>query len=94
MIFNLLSLANVLAGLLLFYCSLRYYRQWRGLKPWVWIKLLYALLGAYWAAVYLVVLLAPQGAVEMASFGQTWLRPANTLTLAAMAAGAWMGMRR
>lgn len=93
MLADLLSVANVLTGLMLAVASLRNWRKVRGL-PWAWVKLAYAIVGLYWAGLYVVVLLTPIGVFDSIWFGRTLVRPALTITLAIMASGAIVGAKR
>ena len=51
-----------------------------------WIRILLVIIGLYWCALYIFVALVPPGTIEAVYFGQVFVRPAFTVTLAAMAA--------
>ncbi len=83
----MLAIINAaLAGMLMVF-SLRYIRL-KGATAARWIKILQALIGAYWCGLYVWVAIVPVGIVDPVWFGQVWVRPAFTVTLAVMAGGA------
>lgn len=83
---NVLAMTNaVLAGIITVF-ALRYLRSHR---PYARaLKVAYAIIGAYWCGLYIWVAVTPIGAVDPVWFGQTFVRPAFTVTLAVMASGA------
>lgn len=91
-----LSIMNIIAGTLVAVIDFYYWIKYR-LETWRWIKLYYAIVGFYWALLYTYVLLAslnvfPQ--IDSVTFGRVFFRPAITITLSAIAAGAIIRMRR
>jgi len=90
---NVLSGANICLGIIMSWASFRYYLRKRG-RPWAWIKLAYVLIGIYWAGIYVIVLVYPATFFDPVWFGQALFRPALTITLAVMAAGSIIGVKR
>lgn len=91
-----LSFANIVAGLIVAIIDFYYWYKFKH-ESWRWIKLLYALVGAYWALLYIYVVLAafdllPQ--IDSVTFGRVFFRPAITVTLGAIAGGAIIRMKR
>lgn len=84
---------NLTLGVLLALFSLRSFRVYRG-EPWAWLSLAKILLGLYWAGIYGFVLIIEPGIYDSVRFGQIFIRPALTITLAIIAAGAIMGAKR
>ena len=88
---ELLSITNVILGMIIvaveLYCAI---------KLRLVIKLLYVVLGLYWAGLYVFIFLAPPGLYNTPGFSQIFIRPAFTVTLAVMAIGAirrWVNYR-
>jgi len=82
-----LAWLNAVLGAILAVFSLRY--VWREKSVACWLKILYALIGLYWCALYVFVALTPPGLfMDSVTFGQVFVRPAFTVTLAVMAGGA------
>lgn len=92
---NALSFSNIVfAGLLAILCFVQAKRHQRGFMRVLMI--LFGLIGMYWSVLYVWILLAPIGIVDPVWFGQVFVRPAFTFTLALMASMAmyrWRGMR-
>jgi hypothetical protein len=86
MIATFLAALNAVLGLLLAVFALRYARQ--ATAAAVWLKWLHVMCGLYWCGLYTFVAIFPAGYIEPVWFGQTFVRPAFTLTLAIMASGA------
>lgn len=85
--------ANIFLGILLAISQIKVWRQLNGVC-WKWIKLVSGLLGIYWAGVYIVVALtAPGDYLDPVRFGQIFIRPALTVTLGVMCAGALLRQR-
>lgn len=87
-----LSLVNVFFALLLgIYCI----KQTIKLRGFMKVLMaLFAGVGLYWCGLYVYVFLAPIGGVDPVWFGQVFVRPAFTFTLALMASMAvyrWRG---
>ncbi len=81
---DLLILANIGMGLLLGVLELNCWRT--SCDPIRWMRLFRAVIGFYWAGIYLVVLIKGD-ALNMDTV-QILVRPAITVTLAAMASWA------
>lgn len=81
----LAAINAILAGFLVGF-SLRYIRAAKTKARW--LKIIYALIGLYWCVLYTWVAIVPVGIVEPVWFGQVFVRPAFTVTLAVMAGGA------
>jgi hypothetical protein len=86
MVADLLAALNAVLGLLLAVFALRYARH--SAAAAVWIKYLTAVVGLYWGGLYIWVLFTPVGLVDPVWFGQVFVRPAFTFTMAVMAAGS------
>ncbi len=71
------------------------FADWRKLRgrPWSWIKLAFALIGAYWMGLYTVILLAPDGYFNPITFGQNYVRPMFLMTLAVILSATLTGRR-
>lgn len=87
-----LSLANVIFALLLaLYCFRQVKRQSGFMRV---LMLFFSLAGLYWAGLYVFVFITPVGIYDPVWFGQIFVRPAFTFTLALMASMAayrWRG---
>lgn len=87
-----LSLANIIFSLLLaLYCFRQVRRQPGFMRV---LMLFFGLVGLYWGGLYVFVFLTPVGLVDPVWFGQIFVRPAFTFTLALMASMAvyrWRG---
>lgn len=80
---DLLSIANIL-----FFGLIAIYSLLQSLHETGFMRLMMAILGlvgAYWAALYLLILVMPQGTFDPIWFGRIAVRPAFTFTGAAMA---------
>lgn len=86
MIASALAWVNAVLALLLVVFAARYVRQPNATARW--IKFVYAMVGIYWFGLYTWVALVPVGIVDPVWFGQVFVRPAFTVTLAVMAGGA------
>jgi hypothetical protein len=84
---------NLCLGAILAVYSFRSYRRYRS-QAWAWISVVKIVLGVYWAGIYIVVLLTEPGGYDSVLFGQVFIRPALTITLAVMAAASIMGTKR
>src|SRR5512139_3799976 len=82
---EILAWVNVILGALITIFTLRYIRKYQSAR---WIKLLYGLIGAYWCGIYLYVAFNEPGVVDPVWFGQVFIRPVNTITLAVIASRA------
>ncbi len=91
---DLLSLANViLAGIGAVMSFLYVYRHPR---PFSWLKIGYGLIGVYWCALYVYILITDVYDIPRIfgiAFGEILVRPAFTFTLAIMASGALWRIR-
>lgn len=64
-------------------------------ERWRWLRMGFLAIGLYWAGLYTFVLLKEPGSYNSVWFGQVFVRPAFTLTLAMMAGSAiWRGRTR
>ncbi len=87
MVASILAWINMALGVALAFFSLRYlHNSSRHIARWV--KILYAAIGIYWGSLYLFVAINPPGVIDPVWFGQVWVRPAFTITIAVMTAGA------
>lgn len=89
-----LSLANIFFGLLIGMYNARQVRQCN--PKMCWLYLITGLLGFYWAGLYVFVFFTRSGTYDAVLFGQVYVRPAFTFTLATMASLAlsrWRGNR-
>lgn len=84
---DLLSGVNIILALIVVFFQIRFTRKNRGVA-WNWLKLLYAIVGTYWAGIYIWVLFAAPGNYDSQWFGQVFIRPAFTFTLSVMVASA------
>lgn len=98
---NVLTLVNILLNVILIYYAWQHVRYLRNLSsklkvpiPWIWVKYGYLLIGALWVALYIFVLATPAGRYDPVWFGQTFIRPLNTLTFAIIATGAIQSYRK
>jgi hypothetical protein len=78
-----LSLANAALALLVLCLAIYDWKCAPGVVRW--LKVFYAVVGAYWFAIYVFVFLTPSGSYDSVFFGQVFIRPAFTVTLAVMA---------
>lgn len=82
-----LAVVNAILALLWAVYSLRYIR--RANARACWIKIISACLGLYFCAMYIFVAFTEPGKyMDPVTFGQLFVRPANTFMLGLMAAGA------
>lgn len=81
---TVLALFNAFIGFAIAVMQIRCFMQLA--QPWRWVKLAYALVGIYWGIIYVYILFAANGPHD--EFGQLYIRPAITLTLAMMMTGA------
>lgn len=86
MIAQILAVTNAIFAGILAVFALRYINR-KG-QPARWLKVIYALIGVYWGILYTWVAIVPPGIVDSVRFGQVFVRPAFTVTLAVMAGGA------
>lgn len=86
MIAEILAWVNAAVGFILAAFALLYLRG--GQRVARWIKIMTLLIGLYWGILYTWVAIVPAGIVDPVLFGQTFVRPAFTVTLAVMAGGA------
>lgn len=85
---KLLIIANIGMGLLLAYLDINIWRK--SFDATRWIRLFYALIGLYWAGLYLYMLIFN----EDPKIIQIFVRPGITVTLAGMASGAIIKARK
>jgi hypothetical protein len=84
---TILAWVNAALGFLLVVFAMRYIRRSTGVA--CWMKMFTVLIGLYWCALYVFVALTPPGLLmDSVAFGQIFVRPAFTVTLAVMAGGA------
>ncbi len=82
----MLAAANVVFALLNVFLQMRLIRRSKNDR---WLRALYILVSLYWAVIYFYIFLfESMDATRTSSFGQVFIRPAFTFTLALMAAGA------
>ena len=93
MIADVFALLNMALAAMLIIFGVRTFRIYRG-QPWRWLILSKMIMGAYWAGVYAWVLVTEPGSFSSVLFGQLFIRPALTITIALMAAGVVMGAKR
>lgn len=87
---NLLIIVNIGMGLLL---AVLEFRCWRSsCDPVRWIRLFYAIVGIYWAGLYLFMII--KGPALDPAVLQIFVRPGITVTLAALASWAIIQMRQ
>ena len=86
MISQILAGVNAILAAILCVFALRYLYKSKTFAKWV--KIATALIGAYWCGLYIFVMIASPENYNPVTFGQTFVRPAFTLTLAVMAGGA------
>lgn len=85
---NLLIIVNIGMGMLLAYLEINFWRK--SFDPMRWIRLFYALIGLYWAGLYLFMVIFNADPETI----QIFVRPGITVTLAAMASGAIIKARK
>lgn len=85
---ELLTIFNILVGLLAFALNLRY--TIRSRSRWRIVKLMTGLSALYMAVIYLVIFLGWVNDVDPISFGQSFVRPAVALLLLSIASGAML----
>lgn len=83
---TILAWVNAALGFTLASFALFYIRKGHGVAGW--IKALTVLVGLYWGGLYTWIAIVPPGIVDSVWFGQVFVRPAFTVTLAVMAGGA------
>lgn len=88
-----LNLLNILFAFGFSVASLIGWRRCRG-HSWAWIKAAFFLLGGYWVVIYVFVAVATPAHYDSTWFGQTFIRPANTLTFGLLLAAAIIGAKR
>lgn len=76
---ELLSISNIIFGLIIAYASIRRRRHFCGFMR-AGVTLL-SIAGLYWTILYVFVLFTPGGAVDPVWFGRIFVRPAFTFTL-------------
>lgn len=81
-----LSLANVFFGLFLALACWRQAARLRGFMRWLMAVL--GLIGLYWGGLYVFIFVTPVGIYDPVWFGQIFVRPMFTFTLAVMASMA------
>lgn len=91
---TLLAIVNAGLGFALCALSSIYYKHTE--ESWKWIKLSYAFIGLYWGCLYSYVIIVnllnlPSDTVI---FGRIFVRPAITVTLGVMLAGAVIRHRK
>lgn len=92
---EIMAFTNAIFALLLAVISLvDYLRCRKNHFGWSWIKIAMALLGFYWCGIYIFAALADSANYNSVNFGQTFIRPAFTLTFALMLSAAIIGIRR
>lgn len=83
---------NVILGLIVAYENALFYKRTHMKNSWHWIKILYAAIGLYWAGLYSYRMFFNTPA-NIAQWHYLYVRPAITITLAAIAASAIMRMK-
>lgn len=83
---DIVNAGSFILAAVLFVLSWNFWRH--SSEYWRWIKLLQAIMGLYWCCVYVYVLFSSHVVYDPVLFGQIFIRPAFTLTLGIMAAGA------
>lgn len=89
---ELLAWANVILALGIGIVQWRCAQKVRGHGYW-WLKIGSSIIGFYWFGLYLFVAFANPDDFNNVIFSQTFVRPAFTLTLGLMLAGAIYKMR-
>lgn len=86
---NLLVISNIILSLIIASLQMRMLYSCRKHQPkWCFIRVLGMLLAMYWAGLYTFVLIQNPENYNAVVFGQVFVRPAFTLTLALMASMA------
>lgn len=87
---TILALTNLILALILAVSQFKVSRLLPKKSCFRWIKIASGCLGVYWAVVYVYVLFTDPATSPINSvlFGQIFIRPAITVTLAVMSAGA------
>lgn len=94
MLADVMSATNVGLGLLLTWLSVRLLvRSQRQHQPGRWLFVLWIMTGLYWAGLYVWVLFARPGAYDPVWFGEIFVLPALTWTLAVFIAGVILKVR-
>lgn len=78
-----LAVSNALLGIFLVAVNVVLFRKMRIARP---LRVMLILIGMYWAGIYTFVYLVKPGYIEPVYFGQVFVRPAFTVTLAIMLA--------
>lgn len=92
---TLLALVNAGLGFAMCYLDFQYYNYTE--EPWKWIKLAYAIIGLYWGCLYIYVVIVNVlgiAIIDPITFGRIFVRPAFTVTLGVMLAGAIIRHRK
>lgn len=86
----ILALTNLILALILAVSQFKVSRLLKKGSCFRWIKIVSGVVGIYWAAVYVYVLFTDPATAPIDSvlFGKIFIRPAITVTLAVMSAGA------
>ncbi len=83
---ELLSIANACFSLILALLCFKQVPRWSGYTRLMLIVC--GLIGLYWFVLYVFVVFTPSGSYNPVTFGQVFVRPAFTFTLAIMASVA------
>lgn len=78
-----LAMVNAVLALLIVIFQFKLVRK---MKTARWIRYMLILVGVYWFGLYAFVAIVPEGFIEPVMFGQVFVRPAFTVTLAIMTA--------
>ena len=87
MIADMLAFANIMLALTVAYYGWRFVLANNIPHAWRWLKVAQVFVGLYWAGLYAYVLFWPYP-TDPVLFGQMFVRPGFTVTLAIMAASA------
>lgn len=84
-IHDVLAMVIPIMGLAVAICNIIFLRRYH--PPWGWVKMMYACIGIMYAVLYMIIMSGVQGVVML------WMRPAITITLGGMLAGAIVSLR-
>lgn len=80
---ELLSMVNIVSGIVIFYSALLRSKLYKG--TFRLLLRMMAIVGLYWASVYVFVLFTTGESYNAVQFGRVFIRPMFTITLSAMA---------
>lgn len=89
---DLVAVLNIVLGLISAYYNVQYYLNYH--DEFRWVKLMYATISLYWAFIYILIVFALPASEVSTPFGTTFIRPAVTITLTAMASGAIVRIKK